>query len=670
MEWSAELVTKLAIFGLYFIFAIITLVFVFLPKHPDSTQCRIKYTYQQKPMGDFLADPFYSSTGIMRGSPPPLHAVLKGEARPYSQLLSDVAAFPVAVADPVSNSPFLPIQFRSFHKQWTLTQFMDTVVGRNLTQIFEEVKANTTGYADPDHIYNNLVRYLDHNQDMYPLADDDMRAVLGILRTALVASSSSLSVGSETLLDSIVAYFLTASSDITFFIEDNGDITFPSSYGSPKADPHNLDDNRLMLIKAALLGKGLMGTSRGNSMVPNYGRCLKEKITKETLKTGSSLLHELVNMVIYSHRRGTCLSTGQPLIVDVTSNPKTSLILFSSNDVAFLVLLVTAITASFYLSSLITMVKRESLINFLTAVLIIWHVGLLVTCGVCLYNMHIPTNNIMFGAGLCVAALCYQLGFTLHPALPKNLKENIANIPYKIKSMAQSKTEYSTPPLMRLTIHGQDDMSSFGGQPRHRGTAHMGLHHDEVQMGKKMIIRAKLNAATTNEESTEDHEYVGMALTWPLLFVAAASSASPYVSTYSVQQIYAVALVFYLVRLAYPKMPSSYDHGREVKVVSWLILILTGAMLLASIIISFVVSWETDNYNYKPDVPVSPQAPFSLPSPPPSLSVSVNRSGDGLYPFCVTQSYPPSLFLTGHLNICNSNHGIDGCCGLDQGLLR
>ena len=54
-------------------------------------------------------------------------------------------------------------------------------------------------------------------------------------------------------------------------------------------------------------------------------------------------------MVSSSHLRGTCLLTGQQATVDITSNYKTSLTMFSSVNMLFMLTVVLWISASFAL---------------------------------------------------------------------------------------------------------------------------------------------------------------------------------------------------------------------------------------------------------------------------------------------------------------------------------
>ena len=83
---------------------------------------------------------------------------------------------------------------------------------------------------------------------------------------------------------------------------------------------------------------------RPGMQLPNFKRCIdNSKLPPEnaTLETDIALLDAWLKPVqrLYtnSHLRGTCLLTGQQGTVDMTSNPKTSTLFFSSVNTIFMV---------------------------------------------------------------------------------------------------------------------------------------------------------------------------------------------------------------------------------------------------------------------------------------------------------------------------------------------
>ena len=92
--------------------------------------------------------------------------------------------------------------------------------------------------------------------------------------------------------------------------------------------------------------------------LPNLARCSRENLPPADRLLGSTAEDQaqlgrwLASMMRFeknSHLRGTCLLTGQQSTVDMTSNYKTSMIMFSSVNVVFMLAIVLWITASFAL---------------------------------------------------------------------------------------------------------------------------------------------------------------------------------------------------------------------------------------------------------------------------------------------------------------------------------
>ena len=100
------------------------------------------------------------------------------------------------------------------------------------------------------------------------------------------------------------------------------------------------------------------GRMRAGMQLPNFVRCNRrhlpdaDKLYGTNAEDQAQLLDWLNHMMRFeknSHLRGTCLLTGQQPTVDMTSNYKTSMVLFSSVNVIFMLALILWITASFSL---------------------------------------------------------------------------------------------------------------------------------------------------------------------------------------------------------------------------------------------------------------------------------------------------------------------------------
>lgn len=599
---------KFIIFCLYFIFSIVAAGLLLGLR---TSECKIKYTYQQLPMAHFLSDPYYVSSGILRPPPRSLHEVLEHQADPYTQFLSDVAAFPVGIADPVSNAPFLPIQLRLSQKPWTLAEFMDQGLGRDLKAVLDnEIKGNRSS-----DIYANLVTYLalEKNLTMYPMIDQDLQASLAVVKKALEKMDTSnlqLGISVAAIMTSIIEHFLQTSSDVTFYLEKDGNITFPASYHLSDMDTEQNDK-----IRATLLGRGLMAASRGDNMVPNLGRCLSSKVSDLAQREAS--LIELADMTVYSHRKGSCLANSQPLLVDVTSNSKTSLILFSSNNALFLVFVVACISASFYLTSSITHTDNATLQTVFAAGLMVWYMFFAGTVLACMYVApHVPANNVFLALALGLLSVSYQVMYTLQG--DENVKEKLKIFSKRFGSSkvkpAAGYQQGGFVPLMQLCVQGHNDLStSLYGLPRARCSSSMrqpcvttGDPFHPLASRKKRDAHAGSGTGEADKSDQYEHEWVNMAMTWPLLYVAMACSASAYVTTYSVQQLYVVILAFYLSNAAFPKHKGRETHEAEIRYLSAAIFM--AAMLISvGLIATFVGIYASVELSYtNPAVPVSP----------------------------------------------------------------
>ena len=120
---------------------------------------------------------------------------------------------------------------------------------------------------------------------------------------------------------------------------------------------------------AAALARGTLDTMlrisgqppHAGMQLPNLGRCIQppDKATLQDKQTVTDWGTSLAKLEHYSQRLGTCLLTGQQTTVDVSSNARTSVLLFSSVNVVFMVGIVLWITASFALFNLGGWIKSD-----------------------------------------------------------------------------------------------------------------------------------------------------------------------------------------------------------------------------------------------------------------------------------------------------------------------
>ena len=95
-------------------------------------------------------------------------------------------------------------------------------------------------------------------------------------------------------------------------------------------------------------GVGTWKKAQAWMQLPNLQRCLPHP-PKDDQQSLIDWRIGMGNLETHSHKMGTCLLTGQQAMVDVSSNPRTSLVLFSSVNTVFMVAIVMWISASFAL---------------------------------------------------------------------------------------------------------------------------------------------------------------------------------------------------------------------------------------------------------------------------------------------------------------------------------
>ncbi len=166
---------------------------------------------------------------------------------------------------------------------------------------------------------------------------------------------------------------------------------------------------------SAEIARGVMSQVSGNwrpgMQVPNLFRCAKKLYGSSREDT----IKGLEVMVNSSHLRGACLLSGQQHTVDITSNYKNSMVLFSSVNPIFMVMLVNWICASFALFHLGTQKlwfkKAQPYVS--TGVLLVstvWNMAVLLMLAIPAgrENGRIPLNNAIVGGFFLLATIAVQ----------------------------------------------------------------------------------------------------------------------------------------------------------------------------------------------------------------------------------------------------------------------
>ena len=168
-------------------------------------------------------------------------------------------------------------------------------------------------------------------------------------------------------------------------------------------------------------GVGAWKKAQSWMQLPNLQRCLPSP-QKDDQQSLLDWQIGMGNLETHSQKMGTCLLTGQQAMVDVSSNPRTSLVLFSSVNTVFMVSIILWISASFALFYIGGWIKTQGefenptsatkegksrctrwLDDFFIFVAIVWNVVpiFLVMSRDFRDNVNIPLNNAI----LSIAAL-------------------------------------------------------------------------------------------------------------------------------------------------------------------------------------------------------------------------------------------------------------------------
>ena len=113
-------------------------------------------------------------------------------------------------------------------------------------------------------------------------------------------------------------------------------------------------------------------------------------------------------MVLSSHKRGTCITTGQQMVLDHTSNYKTSWLFLSSINATFIIFVIAWTSSSYFVTRLAC--EWERVAWFLKTVWTLWHVAYVVMM-IVVYSVDqpaIPSNNILAALAINFLAISMQ----------------------------------------------------------------------------------------------------------------------------------------------------------------------------------------------------------------------------------------------------------------------
>lgn len=214
----------------------------------------------------------------------------------------------------------------------------------------------------------------------------------------------------------------------TYVLMGNGKVVAPDL-------PMPVEISNLM---TSLRAQSMQGRNIGG-LLPNIGRCVRPVKTENKTVTILGVqvkdvpvpvqgdterwIKDIADIVSNSHRRGSCILTGQVSMVDVSTNSMTSGMPFSSTNVLYMALAITWISASFSLFHL-RWAEIDDIFSQRVAVnqtfkwgvrvlLVVWHfiIVVLTTLPIMYKDKHIPLNNVLISTVLVVASMAVQIKF-------------------------------------------------------------------------------------------------------------------------------------------------------------------------------------------------------------------------------------------------------------------
>lgn len=354
-----------------------TLSIILVTSLMSDGNCSVRHTYRQEFLAGFTANPFYSSTQIIRAPPSAYHMDTHGLV--YAQHASDIGAFPVIIANPVKDAAFWPVVY---DPDASLNSLYSAIPAGGIQSMLDAI----------DSIQNKE----EYNVQL----EEDLKHLPALSAIAKDASDVSKHKEWSPEMRKFGSYHLmkngfVVATDMPMPTKTTG--IFTSMYSQTQ--------------------HGFAGHRGG--MLPNIGRCVGEIQELPERKDEIEWLQRLAGLATNSHRRGSCLLTGQQDAVDVSSNHKTTAVWFTSLNMVYTTLIAVWISASFSLFLLGKppvgekhkkwMSRWESVV---VAVAALWNVVLVVISVVSHYGHNIPMNNVFIGIILLSLAIGTQVVYS------------------------------------------------------------------------------------------------------------------------------------------------------------------------------------------------------------------------------------------------------------------
>jgi len=298
----------------------------------------------------------------------------------------------------------------------------------------------------------------------------------------------------------------------------------------PFGIPHHGGFERV--LRNELLTTYTSGSIKEGTQLPNFVRCSRKYIppaqatygtTDDDQKELEQWMPHLQRFNNNSHLRGTCLLTGQHATVDMTSNYKTSTILFSSVNVLFMLTVVLWITASFALFYIGGRPKLDDVSNNnkdefnledgLMSLAIVWNVILVILILVpeIQKSLNIPLNNVVIAIVALIVTIFVQWKWANFHTYEDNVKDMAA-----YDSVRKTVVEGETPPPVFEAIGGSPGASDDNEPVRSADSKKLEAENSnpEEQAAASMFITSNfLSTATAFQRyGAQYYKYMPMSM--------------------------------------------------------------------------------------------------------------------------------------------------------------
>jgi hypothetical protein len=460
-----------------------------------SKQCLVRSTFQEEFVSNIGANPFFSSSQIIRPPPKSKFEVTYGMASLTEPQSFDITAFPTIIKHPLRDAAYLPVE---------LTPDVPLMV------MFEgglnSQDANKIGY----HSDSQVVTSFPFTQTLHQF--HSMVSFTGVS------------------ISPITRY--KARRNGTYHLLQNGRVVAPDV---PYAG--NVSD-----LLTAMYSQGLHDTS-APGVLPNVHRCItnglwNNEADDEESDSDSSFLNDLEDFRKAPYQRGMCDITGQQATVDISTNPMTSITLMSSFHIYYLLLCVVWVSASFtvfalpsqHLEGMIGKIAQLTT-NYLP---VVWNLILLV------YTLtrseYIPRNNVIIALVFVIITTLIQMMYLsmstalgpivgFYPNGKQNSKRPDAGYAFKgvLPTSMESGGLRSRIPLLEFSTQGFTSAAP--------------------PMDTPTLPDQQKNRAASNDVL----RFAEYTLFGPLLFVLTLVSTHQNCPTHIVQLLWAILVVFHLL---------------------------------------------------------------------------------------------------------------------------